>query len=263
MPETVTFVLNMDTGFFSMFFRICTVCLRPNTRVVIDCSEWKYGRWSWYFRSLDEAQWVPPTMKRIGFRTLDVNLEKRPLGEYRRAVRAIFQLSPILRKQVESVINSIGKPYTAIFVRRGDKLVHEAKYIPMSDILSWITYDESTVFFVQTDDYTVIEEMRAILPNHKIHHTVPTTKRGSYHTAKYRQNVSVPWTEKTPEQAREETTEMLVGLSVCLAAEHCWSDDTSNVGRFLKLYDDKVHIYPEDYSVDESLTYHPAWQIRA
>ena len=104
--------------------------------------------------------------------------------------------------------------------------------------------------------------MRALLPNHVIHHTVPSSKRGSYHSPNYNQNVSIPWTEKSPEEARAETTEMLVGLSVCLAAEHCWSDDTSNVGRFLKLYDDNVRIYPENYSVDESLIYHPAWNIR-
>jgi hypothetical protein len=56
---------------------------------------------------------------------------------------------------------------------------------------------------------------------------------------------------------------MLVGLFVCLAAEHCWTDDTSNVGRFLKLYDDRVHVYPEDYRVDETLHAHPAWSLRS
>jgi len=184
------------------------------------------------------------------------------LGDYRTILREVFRLNPLLRHEARKVVAQIGRPYTALFVRRGDKLVEEAEYIPISKILSWITYDESTVFFVQTDDYTVVEEMRECLPNHTIHSTVPPTKRGSYHNSTYQQTGYTPWTEKTPEQARAETTEMLVGLSVCLAAEQCWTDDTSNVGRFLKLMDDRVHVYPEDYSVDETLHVHPSWTIK-
>ena len=157
----------------------------------------------------------------------------------------------------------IGRPYTALFVRRGDKIASgEAAFVPMSEILSHVTYDENTVFFIQTDDYAVIEETRALLPNHTIRSTVPPTKRGSYHSPKYNQKAYVPWTEKAPASAREETFEMLTGLFVCLDAEHCWTDDTSNVGRFLKLYNDNVHVYPKDYSVDESFHAHPAWNIR-
>ncbi len=107
--------------------------------------------------------------------------------------------------------------------------------------------------------------MRALLPNHRIHHTVQPHKRGSYHSIRYKQSVAIPWTLKSPEEAYQETTEMLIGLSVCLAADQCWTDDTSNVGRFLKLIgdNDKVHIYPEDYAVDDLYHQHPAWNIRA
>lgn len=185
------------------------------------------------------------------------------LGDYRRVLRTLFRLAPLLRHTAKEVIATLGGPYTALFVRRGDKLVAEAPYIPVTDILSQISYDASTVFFVQTDDYTVVEELRAILPNHTIHSTVPPHKRGSYHSSKYQQTGYVPWTEKSPEEARVETTEMLVGLSVCLAADQCWTDDTSNVGRFLKLMDDRVHVYPQDYAVDESRHAHPAWSLRA
>ena len=139
----------------------------------------------------------------------------------------------------------------------------EARFIPMSEILSYISYKEDTVFFIQTDDYTVVEEAKALLPNHTIHSTVPPTKRGSYHSAGYKQNVAIPWELKTDKDARAETLEMMTGLFVCLQAEQCWTDDTSNVGRFLKLYDDNVRIYPENYSVDESLHTHPAWTIHA
>ncbi len=259
------FRLTMDSGFFSLFFRLCTVyleCKLTGTRLYIDSSNWKYGRWNQYFQTLRERPSLP-AFRSLTAKNVNTDPMRWTLGHYRTALRELFRLTPLLSHEVRKVIDRIGGPYTAIFVRRGDKIVAEASYIPMSTILEWVPHDESTVFFVQTDDYTVIEEMRALLPTHTIHHTVPPHKRGSYHSIQYKQSVAIPWTLKTPEEAYQETTEMLVGLSVCLAATHCWTDDTSNVGRFLKLMDDKVHIYPEDYSVDESYNQHPAWNIRA
>jgi hypothetical protein len=194
--------------------------------------------------------------------SVPLNASKWNLRDYTTACRALFRLHPLIRREIRETLARIGKPYTALFVRRGDKLVSEAKYIPMSDILKWIQYDESTVFFVQTDDYGVIEELRECLPTHTIHSTVPPTKRGSFHTPLYSQTGYVPWTQKSPDEARTETTEMLVGLSVCLAAEQCWTDDTSNVGRFLKLMGDRVRIYPEDYPVDQTSHAHPSWSLR-
>ena len=254
-----TVALTHETGFFSLVFRLCTAYLTYGPRLLVNSTAWPHGRWDWYFNSL--ACVASPAECSVVDVPLDV--PRWSLGDYRRAVRTLVRLTPLLRHAVRQIVSSIGRPYTAIFVRRGDKLVSEAKYIPMETLLQWVPYDESTVFFVQTDDYTVIEEMRACLPTHTIHSTVPPTKRGSYHSPVYNQSGYVPWTQKTPADARTETTEMLVGLFVCLAADHCWTDDTSNVGRFLKLMDDKVHIYPEDYSVDESYHQHPAWTIRA
>lgn len=256
MKRTV-FALTKETGFFSTFFRICTMYLANGSQIMLNTEKWHHGRWSWYFTSLTD------TSNRPDYVVTDTPamVEQWTLGDYRRVLRELYTLTPLLRQKVQSVRNRIGKPYIGLFVRRGDKLVSEAKYIPMSTILSYIPYKSDTVFFVQTDDYGVIEEMRNVLPNHVIYHTVPTTKRGSYHSSHYTQSVSVPWSNKSLEDARAETEEMLVGLSVCLAADQCWTDDTSNVGRFLKLYDDRVHVYPNDYSVDETFHAHPAWSI--
>ena len=251
--------LTRETGFFSMLFRLCTALLTYGPRLLVNSSDWHHGRWGWYFTSLAETT-DPPTLSCMN---VPNDVPRWTLGDYRRALSQIIKPSAVLRCDVRNVLAQIGRPFTALFVRRGDKLVQEAKYIPMSDILGWITYDESTVFFVQTDDYTVVEEMRALLPNHTIHTTVPPTKRGSYHSPRYSQTGYTPWTEKLPEEARAETTEMLVGLLVCLAADQCWTDDTSNVGRFLKLMGPRVRIYPDDYSVDEGLHAHPAWSIHA
>lgn len=251
--------LTPESGFFSAFFRICTAYLTHGPRLLVNSQTWHHGRWSWYFTTLPETSDRPD----CSFMEIPLDVSRWTLGEYRQTLRALFRLTPLLRLDIRNVLARIGGPFTALFVRRGDKLVVEAPFRPMREILACIPYDDSTVFFVQTDDYTVIEEMRTLLPNHPIHFTVPPTKRGSYHSPKYGQTGYIPWTQKSPDEARDETNEMLVGLSVCLAAEQCWTDDTSNVGRFLKMMDDRVHVYPEDYSVDDSLHAHPAWNIRA
>ena len=256
MKRTV-YALTKETGFFSMFFRICTGYLAYGSQLLLNTETWHHGRWSWYFTTLLETS----TRSEYSVMEIPTMVDRWTLRDYRQTVRELFKLTPILRQNVQSIRDKIGTPYTALFVRRGDKLVSEAKYIPMTTILSYIPYTSDTVFFVQTDDYGVIEEMRQVLPTHTVYYTIPPTKRGSYHSPNYNQRTSIPWTNKSLEDARIETEEMLVGLSVCLSADQCWTDDTSNVGRFLKLYDDRVHIYPNDYSVNEDLHAHPAWSI--
>lgn len=258
--DRITFRLTMDTGFFSMVFHLCTAYLEHGPNILVDSSRWGYGPWHTFFRSLREGR----SIHTLTIRTMHPNYEKWSLGSYRQILRKILIPTEILRERIQAMLYKIDCPYTAIFVRRGDKIVSgEARYIPMSEILSHVTYNENTVFFVQTDDYTVVEELKTLLPTHTIHSTVPPTKRGSFHHEKYKQVVGTPWMSKSPEEAKEETLEMLAGLFVCLNAEQCWTDDTSNVGRFLKLYDDRVHVYPEDYSINEFFCTHPAWSLRS
>jgi hypothetical protein len=253
-------MLTMGSGFFCVLFHVCTAYLQFGTSLVLDSSRWKYGRWNDYFRTLSEG--VGSQVFSIS--TLPLNVAKWCLGDYRKALRELVRPNARVRYEVKKIKEKIGSPYTAIFVRRGDKIASgEAEFLPMSQILSYIPYKDDTVFFIQTDDYGVVEEARALLPNHTIHCTVPPTKRGSYHSPKYNQSISIPWTEKTDADAKVETMEMIAGLFACLEAEQCWTDDTSNVGRFLKLYDDRVHVYPNDYSVNESLHAHPAWSLRS
>lgn len=120
---------------------------------------------------------------------------------------------------------------------------------------------------MQTDDYTVVEELQRELPNNKIVTIVPTTKRGSYHSKRFKERENrhdiQSLEEKSTQQRQIETDEMLVGLMVCLHGTECWTDDTSNVGRFLKLYKpDTVKIYPQNYSLNPLSVCHPAWMIR-
>ncbi len=186
------------------------------------------------------------------------------LREYKTALREVFVLNERLQRAVLEIRQTLPPNYVAVFVRRGDKWLEVRNPPTTAGILKCIRYDESTVFFVQTDDYTVVEEFRALVPN-RVVSTVPPTKRGSYHSILFKQ-----WCnradvrsieEKTPEMMTRETEEMLVGLQVCALAPECWTDTTSNVGRFLVLYGTSVRTYPDTIVVDESRIQHPAWGL--
>jgi hypothetical protein len=260
MVRPFVFRLTNDTGFFCMFFIMCNAYIaskKLRSPFYINSSDWGY-RWmrGWhdYFITLKTAPLIPKLVNPVEIDSQHVVRFYKPdfpLQEYVNAIHELFVLKPHLTARVNALVETLPPDFIAIFVRRGDKLIEEAKYIPVTDILKHIPYSESSTFFIQTDDYSVVEEIQSILPKTRIVSTVSPTKRGAF---LYRQ--------RSANQVREETEEMLVGLSVCLRSSSCWSDDTSNVGRFLKLSNPNVHIYPEDYTVDLSYVMCPAWSIK-
>jgi hypothetical protein len=254
MTRSTIFCLNRDTGFFSLFFVMCNAYIaskKSASSFYITHSNWTYTwdkGWHDYFTTLKIA---PFNLFHIRYNEDKFFNLHYPLYEYVNCIRELFVLKPHLIDRVNALVSTLPSDFIAVFVRRGDKLFKEAKYIPVSEIFKHIPHTETDTFFIQTDDYSVVEEITSMLPNARIVSTVSPTKRGAFHVQKRSLN-----------QIREETEEMLVGLSVCLRSSSCWSDDTSNVGRFLKLSNPNVHIYPEDYDVDLSYVMCPAWSIK-
>ena len=259
MTRPFVFCLNSNGGFFSMFFIMCNAYIaskKMGSPFYITHSNWLYTcdrGWYDYFISLKVAPFIPKLVNPVQIKCSQERFYKPdfPLHEYMTAIREIFVLKPELISRVNSLVATLPSDFIAVFVRRGDKLIQEAKFIPVSEIFKHIPHSETNTFFIQTDDYSVVEEIRSMLPSARVVSTVSPNKRGSF----YDKN-------KSRKQIREETEEMLVGLSVCLRSSSCWTDDTSNVGRFLKLSNPRVHIYPEDYDVDLSYVMCPAWDIK-
>jgi hypothetical protein len=270
MDSDIVFKLNRGKnnggGFFCLLFFLCNAYLRAKqigAKFYIQNVNWPHNEWHDYFTSLEVA---PLTCKDPVY---CAHMEFDPswvytIREYREAIREIFVLKDRLHTTVSDILRTLPPNYVAIFVRRGDKWLEVRTPLTTQEILKRIRYDASTVFFVQTDDYTVVEEFRSLVPN-RIVSTVPATKRGSYHSIQFKQ-----WCgrkdvqsieEKSSDVMAAETDEMLVGLQVCALADECWTDTSSNTGRFLKLYGKNVHTYPEEVVVDENSTRHPAWGL--
>lgn len=277
MNDGIVYSLNEGGGFFSTFFCICKAYLTARYKRVpfyIENKSWPYTYekgWHDYMRSLDAShtriRYLLDRMRYVTHNTQSKDPEFS-LNEYRVACYDLFKIRIDLRDRAYNIIRSMNCQYKAVFVRRGDKLNEEASYISVKDILEKIPHTEETCFFVQTDDYTVIEEFKQIHPADKIVYTVSEHKRGQYLTHRHRdmdagrnphiQSIT-PLTHQPKNRIKEETEEMLVGLSVCYLAPECWTDSTSNVGRFLKLMaPDTVHFYPNDYNLDLNILHCPS-----
>jgi hypothetical protein len=138
-------------------------------------------------------------------------------------------------------------PYVSIYVRRGDKV--EGKYNEMEaadlDKVIASTGIKSGNVFVMTDDYSVVEEIRVLLPDCKVSTLTPSDTRGSFH--EYMKN-------NTVEEQRQHGEELFTSLEVFRHGVQGWADGRSNMGRLLKLQDPaKVTLYPSDVTSPDSI----------
>ena len=177
-----------------------------------------------------------------------------PLSAYVDCIKEIYLLKPYLLKE-SSLLQR--EKYAALCVRRGDKLIAEAPFIPTEDIISMTRLDAEKVIFVQSDDFRVVTDVVKLCPMAEVISIVDPADFGSYHSNKriFQNNPDIhhitPLSEKTPDEIFKQTKNFLVGLDVCLHADVCWVDSSSNVSRFMKLASmENVYFYPENKSVD-------------
>jgi hypothetical protein len=142
------------------------------------------------------------------------------------AIKEIYHLKPELKEKAEQILNQ-NPNLATLFVRRGDKITYgEAPFIEVATILKNTDLATYSTIFVQSDDYRITEELRTLLPQKIILSTTPSDKFGSH---------SRVWKRLPNEERRKQSEEMFIGLYVCTHSAKCWTDYTSNVGRYLKL----------------------------
>jgi len=264
--EAVIFIINNNAGFASVFNFLCKIYIyaqKTGKDFFIDYSDnWTYkykNGWHDYFKTLkvyDPSAHYANIEKYSHAQTSKV--PDYTLGEYTACIKEILVLNDDLSKRVQEYIGSIGGPYKAVYVRRGDKTSGHAKEndpIPVADIMKITDISKEDKVFIQTDDYSVIEEIKGLLPAENIFTLTPQASRGAHAENIY---------ALSPEKRKEHAEELFMSFFVFAGATRGWTDNRSNMGRLHKLYSpDKVILYPIDpksQNISSETKIDPGWR---
>lgn len=258
-PTIVVFDLNSSSGFFSQFWYLCRLYIyakNNNYPFFINSSTWNYklkDGWHDYFTSLNEYKddSIPKDIKQFAHGK-DAGIPNYTIGDYIKAVPEIYKLNDTITAKIREYVEQ-HQPYNSIYIRRGDKSA-ENPMNPIQDILGFTDLKDTTKkLFVQTDDYSVIGELKGLLPSVEIITLTPENMLGSY---------SGQITQLDNEKRKEETENLLISIGVFLQGEKCWTDIRSNVGRFHKFADfTKVKFYPDNQDVNMNKETMPSHNI--
>jgi hypothetical protein len=269
--RAVIYKITDASGLFSVFFFLCQAYIyAKENRIdfyIENSSTWQYTYnlgWSDYFKSLNsiQADQNPPLFyKKIEhFEHLKVrNIPHYTLLQYESAVKEIYKPSESVLNQASMIRDGIGVPYTSLYVRRGDKVsgkFKEMDILPTEEILARANIkDDGSAIFVQTDDFTVVEEIMKLLPSCRVISMTHPKAKGSFIEELHRLN---------PDEKRIHTENLLISIEIFLGGTTCWTDHRSNVGRLQKLLAfDRVYFYDEKLELHKNAIIEPYYSLAA
>jgi hypothetical protein len=254
-PKNAVFFTNdAGAGFGSVFFFMIQAYIYAKKngndfRIKDDGWVYTYDKgWHDYFDSLDDYD---PAVKYDEIRHSSHNknhdIPDHTFQEYSDAVQEVFKPVRRIQDMAKRTIKSMNGPYVSIYVRRGDKV--EGKYNEMKaadlDTVIKATGIKSGNVFVMTDDYSVVEEIRILLPDCKVSTLTPPETKGSFHDT---------MKDGTAEKRKAHGEELFTSIEVFRHGARGWADGRSNMGRLLKLQDPaKVTLYPSDVTSPDSI----------
>ena len=245
--NAVVFTNDASAGFGSVFFFMIQAYIYAKKngndfRIKDDGWVYTYDKgWHDYFDSLDDYD---PAVKYDEVKHTSHNknddIPDYTFQEYSDAIQEVFRPVRRIQDLAKRTINSMNGPYVSIYVRRGDKVEGDHTEMEAADLDKVIasTGIKSGNVFVMTDDYSVVEEIRRLLPDCKVTTLTSPDTRGSFHD-NMRNN--------TAEEQRQHGEELFSSLEVFRNGTRGWADGRSNMGRLLKLQDPaKVTLYRSD-----------------
>jgi len=267
--KAVVYKITDASGLFSVFFFLCQAYIYAKKNrgdfYLENSPTWQYtckGGWSDYFTSLHSIQpdqqlpFFYKDTKRFQHLQVD-NIPQYTLLEYEQAVKEIYRPSESILNQADTIRRGIGSSYTSLYVRRGDKVsgkFKEMDIVPTEEILARANIkDDGSAIFVQTDDFSVIEEIMKLVPSCRVITMTPPTAKGSFIEELHR---------LSPDEKRVHTENLLISIEVFLGGATCWTDHRSNVGRLQKLLAfDRVQFYDEELVLDRNDTIRPYYSL--
>jgi hypothetical protein len=122
----------------------------------------------------------------------------------------------------------IQKPFIGLHIRRGDKLVSEAKLVELDQYVAAMqeTMPQLTRVFIATDDYAVVKEFKERHPQYEIETLCQQTQKG-YQQSSHNQASSAA--------KRAVIHGILADIECLCRAEHFIGTFSSNIGRLIAL----------------------------
>lgn len=296
-------ILDKSAGFYSMFFFTVNHYLhakKHNISFKLNSDTWlfKYNNgWEDYFNNIDFV--INNDDKEINSFKHFQSLDDFTLFEYKNAINEIYKYNDITIQKINEEINKLqlkDKEYDAIFIRRGDKLIWESKYISTEEYVKCLLKKnpKCNTIFLQTDDYNCYIELIYYINNNNLNINVITlcdenlkgglvifdSNKQSLENPKivnsynrdnkdYIQTVienmqnSKSINTLNNEEIYEHTMQMLIGIHIVLQSNICICEYSSNVSKFIKLSHnniDKVYdILSPDVDIDMNRTELPAF----
>jgi hypothetical protein len=252
--NAVVFTNDAYAGFGSVFFFMIQAYIYAKKngndfRIKDDGWAYKYDKgWHDYFDSLDDYD---PSVKydevKHSSHNNNYDIPDYTFNEYSDAIQEVLKPVRRIQDMAKRTINSMNGPYVSIYVRRGDKVEGSNTEMEAADLSKVIasTGIKSGNVFVMTDDYSVVEEIRRLLPDCTVTTLTSPNTRGSFH-----HNIR----KNTAEEQRQHGEELFSSIEVFHNATQGWADGRSNMGRLLKLRDPaKVTLYPSDEVPPDSI----------
>ena len=262
--SAVVFVLTPNAGFFSTFFFLCKSYIYAKEKGLpffLEHQNWQYTAdkgWHDYFTSCE----VYDPSK--GYSSVEkfqhgqvMGIPEYTVGQYADVCQELFKPKPELVQSAKNFQASIGGPYTSLYVRRGDKVSGRSKEMELLEIPDILNStgvpDDGRKIFVQTDDYTVVENVKSARSSCTIYSLTRPEERGAEHSAILAMN---------PEKIRKHMDDLITSILVFLGGSPAWTDGRSNLGRFHKIFAlDTVQVYPSKVKMIRSDTIRPANEV--
>jgi hypothetical protein len=202
--------------------------------------------------------------------------------EYKNALPIVYKYNDFIQSKINEKMVELGLSkgqYSSIFIRRGDKLLCESKFIETEKYIEalLLVQPDCKVIFLQTDDYHCYIDLMNYIKIHKLDIQVITlcdsnlfgfTMSGvEFYNTNSNFEENNPYIHKirsmnvknkiifdmNKEEIREHMIAFLVGVDIVLHSKLCVTDYSSNVEKFIKLWngDSVIHVFGEDMDLNK------------
>ena len=270
----IVFNLENENGFFSVFFFLLHTyiyCCKNNIPFYIKDDKWKFL----YENGLDDYIILNDNIFKYNFKIqynsitvyshMNVPNVEITLNEYIKYSKEIYKIN-------SNIINNYDIPeiYNSIFIRGGDKLLYEAKQLPISDYVNKLlninndTKNYSNNVFIHSDDNLLVEEVikyininNIYLNCYKITNTntnggAVVIRRLKYGDCAFIKSVD----EMNKYEIKEHTSLMINAIEIMRKSKNVICSFDTNVSRFMKInFDCNVYsINGEfDFNLDKNI----------